>query len=415
MKLNIPRGIIYHKVVDDFSALLASLFKDLNQNLTVAQWEVEFAKYIGTNHSVAFPFARTAIYFALKSQNFPKGSEIIMPPITIKGILDVVLDLDLCPVFVDIDLDTLCFDLNKIENVITPKTKAILLTYLFGIVPNMGEMINLCKKNNLFAIEDFSQCLNGKYKNKKVGSFGNVGVYSSSSTKTLDTYGGGLLVCDDTVLYEQLKCMQSALSAPSRLHLINKIITDLVRNSATSRLIFHFFVFPLLKIISMLSPGSVMKHTGKRSQKMIKELPKRLFERYTSFQAQLGLKSLNMIQRGDLARIRNVGYLKSTLTSLSSISFPKEDSDAKNVYWQFVVFFKNPKDTQKLMYKIGVDTSTTSLELISSLNAYPYQGETPNADYLSNNGLLIPAFPGLSSKDLNCISSVLNIAVYKDA
>ena len=68
-------------------------------------------------------------------------------------------------------------------------------------VPNIKEIISISKESNLFVIEDFSQCLNGKFKAQKVGTFGDVGVYSASSIKTLDTYGGGLLVCRNKKLF----------------------------------------------------------------------------------------------------------------------------------------------------------------------------------------------------------------------
>ena len=66
------------------------------------------------------------------------------------------------------------------------------------MVPNLNELIKFCNKNKLFVIEDFSQCLNGKFENKKVGTFGDIGVYSSSKTKTLDVYGGGLCVTNNS-------------------------------------------------------------------------------------------------------------------------------------------------------------------------------------------------------------------------
>jgi|APSaa5957512535_1039671.scaffolds.fasta_scaffold02521_9 perosamine synthetase len=411
MKLNIPRGIVYHKVSDDIIAILTVLYKNIEQESVVNDFEKKLAEYVGRKYSLAFPFARTAIYTALKSQNIPKGSEILMPPITIKGILDVVLSLGLHPVFVDIDLDTLCFDLDKIQSAITPKTKAILITYLFGIVPDVGKMLDICKGSDLFVIEDFSQCLNGVYNNKKVGSFGDVGIYSASSIKTLDTYGGGLLVCDDDKLYKKLYNFQFELQSPSRLNLVYKIITDLVRNIATTRIAFHFIIFPLLKIVSKVKPGSVIKHTGGRDQEMIKSLPKHWFERYTSFQANIGLKYLSTIQNSDQERVKNVEHLKS---NMPLVKFPNGTPNSTNVYWQLVAFFKNPIAMQKSMHKMGVDTSTTSLEKISSLSGYAYHGETPNADYLYNNGLFIPAYPGLSSKDLQNISRVVSTGVKEE-
>jgi perosamine synthetase len=160
----------------------------------------------------------------------------------------------------------------------------------------------------------------------------------------------------------------------------------------------------------VIKPGSMLKHIGSRKKKIIKSLPENWFEKYTSFQAELGLKLLSTIQNTDQVRIQNVEYLKS---SMHSVVYPNGVDDTNNVYWQLVVFFKNPIDTQKLMHKMGVDTSTTSLEKISSLGGYPYYGETPNADYLHSNGLFIPSFPGLSMKDLYRISHVANHSVSK--
>ena len=211
MQLNIPRGIIYHTLRQDFWAFFSSMFSVLDDEKIVNELEKKFADYVGGEYGVAFPYARIAIYFSLKSKCFAPGTEIIMPPITIKAILDVVLVLGMKPIFVDIDPNTLCFDTKQLQKSITPNTKAIIITYLYGMVPNLNLMLDVCRQNNLFVIEDFSQCLNGEYKNKKVGSFGDVGVYSSSSIKPFDTYGGGLLVTNNADLYKELREYQSTL------------------------------------------------------------------------------------------------------------------------------------------------------------------------------------------------------------
>src|SRR5688500_15003152 len=120
----IPRGIVYHRVVQDVSYLGRALFAKLDDDQKIRRFETQFASYVGAKHCVAFPFARTAVYYSLKSQNFAPGSEILMPPITIKAMLDVVIACGLKPVFVDINLDTLCFDVELLRKAITPKTKA---------------------------------------------------------------------------------------------------------------------------------------------------------------------------------------------------------------------------------------------------------------------------------------------------
>ena len=240
MAFFIPRGVIYHNLIDDLTSFFLAIFNKLDDKYKIKKFQERFAAYSERKFCVAFPFARTAIYFALKSKNFPKGSEILMPPITIKGILDVVLNLGLKPVFIDIDPNTFCFDEKLISKAITSKTRCILITYLFGMVPNMKNLIEHCDKNNLFVIEDFSHCLNGEYKSKRIGNFGQVGIYSSSSLKTLDTYGGGLLICDEPSVYKDMLDFQKHLKKSSRLHLLKKILTDFIRNFATQRFIFDF-------------------------------------------------------------------------------------------------------------------------------------------------------------------------------
>lgn len=408
MTLNIARGIVYHKLSTDFVSLISCLYSPLENTKLVSRLEEEFASYIGRKNAIAFPFARTAIYYSLKTQNFPPGSEIIMPPITIKGILDAVLDLGLKPVFVDLDLDTFCFDINKLEQAVNNNTRSILITYLFGLIPNINDLLDISRTNNLFVIEDFSQALNGKFRNKKVGSFGDVGVYSSSSIKTLDTYGGGLLVCDNDQLKKKLLKYQSDLQSPSRMHLINKVLTDLIRNLATSRFLFHFLTFPFIKIMSSLKPESMIKHTGEREKKMLDSLPKHWFHKYTSFQAKLGLKLLGKVKASDQKRLKNAEFIKS---NIKTKIFPPGASNTQNIYWQLIGLIDDPASFSKAMQKKGVDTSTSSLEKISTLTEYPFQGDTPNADYLYNHGLFVPCYPGLSSKDLLHICNVVNSCI----
>tara|TARA_Y100001970_G_scaffold289928_1_gene421810 strand:- start:5030 stop:6265 length:1236 start_codon:yes stop_codon:yes gene_type:complete len=406
MRFILPRGIIYHKLSEDLLFFFKSFFCNLSNKSIIEKWEKKFAEYNNRKYCLSFPFARTALYYALKSQNFPPGSEIILPPITIKGMLDVVINLKLKPVYVDINLDTLCFDSKQLNNSINSKTRAILLTYLFGIVPDIDKLIEISKKNRLFIIEDFSHALNARQNNKKLGTFGDIGIYSSSSIKTLDTYGGGHLICDDSNLYESLLLFKSKLVKPSRFHLIKKIFIDLYRNLATSKGIFDFFVFPFLVFLFLLDPKKIIKQTGNRSKKKLNELPKVWFESFTSFQAYIGLKYISYVDLNDDKRIFNVNYIKSNTNNLKYPLGNKEQS--YNVYWQFITYFENFEKIQKNFIKNRIDTASTSLELISSLKSYPNSKFMPNASYLHKNGIFIPSYPGIKDFELERICKTIN-------
>lgn len=407
MKLAIPRGIIYHSVFEDTKWLLKSLFSKLDDKQVIFDFEKAFATLMDKPHCVAFPFARTAIYFSLKQQNFEKGSEILMPPITIKGILDVVLELGLKPVFVDLNPETLCFDPDALRAAITPNTKAVLITYLFGIVPDVEALISIAYTHGLFVIEDFSQCLNGEFNRKKVGTFGHVGIYSASSIKTLDTYGGGLLVCEDEAIYQAMLDYQATLSKPVRSILIHKVITDLIRNLATTRLLFSLVVIHLLKLINRLSPESLVKQTGDRQKSMIQKMPEEWFSAYTSLQAEVGLSIIPRLAIQDKQRIENVEKLKMAI-SPEVIEFPKGVMGAKNVYWQLIGYVVSGSNIQRKIQSYGVDTARSSLLQISDLKEYPYQAETPNATRLYTKGYFVPSYPGLNDADLARVVNAFN-------
>lgn len=407
LKLSIPRGIIYHALFEDVKWLMCAIFSRLNDKNQVMEFERAFAKLMRVKHTVAFPFARTAIYFALKSQHFEKGAEIIMPPITIKGILDVVMQLGLKPVFVDLDPDTLCFDEAKFSEAINQNTKAVLFTYLFGIVPNMQALMVVAKKHQLFVIEDFSQCLNGEFNQQKVGTFGDVGIYSASSIKTLDTYGGGLLVTNRDDLYQAMLQDQSSLQPASRKILIGKIFTDLIRNLATNRLIFTMVVIHLLKVLNRISQDSLVKQTGERQKSMISKMPEEWFQTFTSLQARVGLAIIPRLLQQDGERIRNVEQLKSTINP-QAIAFPQGVQGGKNVYWQLIGYIKNHQEVQRKLQRFGVDTARSSLLQISDLKTYPYQGDTPNATVLYHTGYFVPSYPNLSADDLTRVAKAFN-------
>jgi dTDP-4-amino-4,6-dideoxygalactose transaminase len=403
---SLPRGIIYHRLIDDFKWLLMSLFSNLNKVSTINKFEYKFANLLGRKYCLAFPFARTAIYFALKAKNFPRGSEIIMPPISIKGILDVVLYLEMKPIFVDINPETLCFDEGKLQEAISNNTKAIIITYLYGIVPDIRSIVSICKKKQLFILEDFSQCLNGTYDDKKVGTFGNVGIYSSSSIKTLDTYGGGLLILDDDSLYRKLASYKSSLTYYSRSFLVNKILTDFIRNLLTKKIVFTFFTFPLIRLIARIKPESIIKQTGNRDEKMISSLPKIWFSSFTSFQAYVGLNLIDNLMKSDALRINNVKKIKKSNYS----EFPKGVKKGRNVYWQLAVFFNDTYKAQKKFQKYNIDTARTSLLQISNLKDYPFQAYTPVASSLYEKVLFVPCYPSLSQSDIrrvvNCLDNI---------
>ena len=116
--LRIVRGRIYHNILDEINDLLAVFFTQLDNQKKIKLFKKALSKKVGTKYGKVMPLARYALYEVLKYKNFPKDSEIIMPPITIKPMVDIVLMLGLKPIFVDIEIKTYCFNEQKLKRAI---------------------------------------------------------------------------------------------------------------------------------------------------------------------------------------------------------------------------------------------------------------------------------------------------------
>jgi perosamine synthetase len=343
--LKVVRGKINHSVWGEISDLTSSLVIKLDNYDKVKDFENEFSKRVGCKYAKTMPFARYALYQVLKYKDFPKGSEVIMPPITIKPMVDIILMLGLKPIFVDIELNTLCYDEDELKKVINKNTKAILTTYLFGIVPNIGNLITICEENNLFIIEDFSHTLNATYKNKNIGTFGDVSIYSSSSLKTVDTYIGGTVFTNDDKLYSYLDKVVDELPSMPRKFLFKKVLLNLVRNLFSKSLVFTFITGPLLYLLKNMNSTIYKKVLGARlNLQRVTIMPEDWTYRFTSLQAKRGLRQLKLVDELDKAKILNVNLFRELLTNKNLNVLPKELKDSKNVYWQYPIYIKNVEE-----------------------------------------------------------------------
>lgn len=403
----IPRGIIYHKLSYDFINIFRVLFSNLNNKILIKEFEQKFATYNDSKFCVAFPFARMGIYYSLKAKNYPQNSEIIMPPITIKAILDVVLATGLKPIFVDINENDFSYNLEDLKSKINENTKSILISYLYGIVPDVDEIIKLSKKNNLYILEDFSQCLNGDQDNIKTGNFGDVGIYSSSTTKTLDTYGGGLCVTDNDLIYKQLLEYQNSQSKTNRFVLFKKIIQDFVRNLVTNILFFNLITIWLLNLLNLLNKNNTVKYVGSKSTEKNSKFPEEYFYQFSSFQARIGLETISDVEIYDSKRIENVDFINKNLNTTTS---KMNTQNNRNVYWQYLFIFDND-DNKKIVdifKKNKVDTAQTSLPLLPYMEEYGFNQKTPTAKKIHENGYFLPSYHKLNHKDLLRISSAVD-------
>ena len=173
-------------------------------------FEEEISKYIGVKHAVCLNSGTDALHLALRALNIGKGDEVITVAFTFVATTESVEIVGATPVFVDIDENTFNMDASKIEEKITPKTKAILPVHLYGQPCEMDKIMEIAKKHNLYVIEDCCQAIGAEYKGQKVGTFGDIGCYSFYPTKNLGTMGdGGLAITNSEEIKNRIVALRN--------------------------------------------------------------------------------------------------------------------------------------------------------------------------------------------------------------
>lgn len=163
----------------------------------VIEFEEQFSKYIRAKYAVSMNSATACLHAALAAVGVGGGDEVIVPPYTFTSTASTVLMQNATPVFADVDGDTFCIDAADIEKKITSKTKAVVVVHLFGRPADMDEIMKLAKKFKLKVIEDCAQSPGAIYKGRKVGTIGDIGVFSFTESKIITTGEGGMLVTDN--------------------------------------------------------------------------------------------------------------------------------------------------------------------------------------------------------------------------
>jgi dTDP-4-amino-4,6-dideoxygalactose transaminase len=168
-------------------------------------FEKEFAEWIGTNHAIALANGTVALDLALKAIDVGPGDEVIVTPRTFLASVSTVVNAGATPVFADVDLNSQNIEACTIKDVITPKTKAVIVVHLAGMPADMDSIMELATRHNFYVIEDCAQAHGAKYKGRSVGSIGHIGAWSFCQDKIMTTGGeGGMVTTNDKELWSKM-------------------------------------------------------------------------------------------------------------------------------------------------------------------------------------------------------------------
>lgn len=324
----------------------------------VTMFEEKFAEYCGVKYALTCANGTVSLHLALLALGIGEGDEVVVPTLTYIATANVVKYCSATPVFVDCDEKTWNMDVKKIEEKITPRTKAIMPTHLYGNPSNMDEIRKLADKYNLFVVEDAAEAHGAIYNGKKVGSLGDIGSFSFFGNKIITSGEGGMVTTNDYNLYEKMKILRS-------------------QGMDSSKRYWH----------------SVIGFNY----------------RMTNLQAAVGLAQLENIDWHINNRDRVMKLYKEKMKNLETyIEFQKEEENSESVNWMTSVLLKGEvcKHRDFIMERLsqlGIETRP----LFYPMHIMPPYYET-NSNYsvsedIAARGINLPSHALISEDDVNYI------------
>ncbi|MBY5818281.1 DegT/DnrJ/EryC1/StrS family aminotransferase [Rhizobium leguminosarum] len=170
----------------------------------INRFEREFGAYLGSGFAITTSSCTGAMHMGLAALGIGPGDEVILADTNWVATVAPIRHLGATPVFADVLPDTWCIDPAAVERSITPRTRAIIATHIYGNLCDMDALIDIGKRTGIAVIEDAAEAIGSVWRGRRAGSIGTFGTFSFHGTKTLTTGEGGMFVTSDADLYEKV-------------------------------------------------------------------------------------------------------------------------------------------------------------------------------------------------------------------
>jgi len=323
-------------------------------NGEVEKFENKFKKYVNSKSCVAVNSGTAALNLALSMYDI-KNQEVILPSLSFVSTANAILENGGIPKFVDIDEKTLCIDPKKIIKIISKKTKVILPVHFGGISSDLNEISKLCK-NNIKLIEDAAHSAGSSYKNKKIGSHGDLVCFSFHPVKNLAMPTGGLISINST---DHLK--------------ISKILKEKRWCGITNR----------------NGDDYDVKNIG--------------WNYYMNeFSAVIGIEQLKKLDKTNLQRKKNAKKYFEQISLDKKMPFDNECS--YHFYW---IRVKNREQFREKLLKKGIETGI-HYKPIHTFSLYKSKIKLSMTEKIGKEIVTLPTHPNITKKDLEKIIKIVN-------
>jgi CDP-6-deoxy-D-xylo-4-hexulose-3-dehydrase len=374
---------------EDINSLIEFLSQDQIPKLTngpkVVEFENIWGQWLGTKYNLMLNSGASANELTMLALNYIYGEgEIIVPPLTWISDISSVIFSGFKPVFCDINLKNFSFDIEKLKQVITPKTKAIFLTHVLGINGLTDELIQLCKDKGILLIEDVCESHGTTFKGQKVGSIGFASNFSFYFAHHMSTIEGGMICTNNEYFYQVCRALRS--------HGMTREMTD------------ESF------------KQSIIDANPDLNKDFIFLTPAHNF-RSTELNAVIGLSQIKKLDSNNIHRINNFKYF---IERLDSNKYHTDIEMEGQCNYAFIVVLK--EGSFELRDRVESILKENGIEFRRGLSGGGNQLRQPyfkknyninyddfkNVDHVHNFGWYIGNYPTLEQEKIDTLLNILN-------
>jgi len=379
----------------------------------IAAFEDEYATFLGSGHvrAVSTEYGRMGLYFILKALDFPPGSEIIVPALTFWVVPEIARVAGLTPVFADIDPATFTLDPAAVARAITPNTRAILPTHLYGMACDLDPILELARRHNLKVVEDCAHSLGATYKGQMVGTHGDASFFSFQAFKPLNTFGGGLAWMRDADVAKRVGEMADAEAWPSEKRVEDILRAGYLQYTFIRPKVFTYSLFPVWWAASWTNwkPEQRLWESVRR----LDPLPPHYRGRLSNVQAAIGRAGLARLPEFIDRTRRHARTLNKMLGDVPGVTIPTAPEGRTHVYYQYCAYVPDTRDLVRRCIRRGVDVAPMHVDVCTQMELFGWKGPGAPGAEKAATAVQVPVYESLSDEEIERVGRLVRQQVLK--
>ena len=397
--IRVPYGLSVHGN-EEIRAVTKVLKSSTQMGKNVSIFEKKISKLFDKKYGLMVNSGSSALLLAMETLNFPPGSEIITPVLTFSTTVGYIVRNNWVPVFVDVEEGTYCINEDKIKNLITKKTKAVVAPHLMGNIVNWDKIAPILKKKGILIIEDSADTLGATYKKKSTGHHADISITSFYGSHIINCAGNGGMVCfNDKSKYIKAKLLRSWGRSSSLFDEKSEKIENRFNIKLDGILYDKKFVFE--KIGHNLEPSELGAAFGLVQLKKLKHNLRKREENFNLHSNFLKKYSKYFILPKQLPGSRS-GWLAYPITITEKAPFSRT---------QMQIFLEKKNIQTRVVFTGNILRQPGFKNIKAKKNKNGY----PEADKVMKNGILLACHHGLTTKMMKHIHNSIDQFILKNS